>query len=178
MTNTTSILNNEIKLSAKVKAFTLVELVMVITILGVVSIFVLPRFFSKDSFEQRFFVDELISAIKYSQKSAVASGCLTQLRFLSGSYTIHQDRNCFDDTVSTADFVNEVWDPGTFEFGYTRTIDTSLVSVTSTENIIIFDARGRPLTSSLAIAPDITIDITGEVNRQITITQESGWVSL
>lgn len=176
MINTTSILNNEIKPSARVRAFTLVELVMVITILGIVSIFALPRFFSKDSFEQRFFTDELISAVKYSQKTAVSSGCLTRLRFLSSSYTIHQDVNCFN--TSAASFSQDIWDPKIFDFGYTRVIDTNVVSVTSSETIIIFDARGRPLTSTLAIAPDITISITGEVNRQITITQETGWVSL
>ncbi|TBV17466.1 prepilin-type N-terminal cleavage/methylation domain-containing protein [Stutzerimonas kirkiae] len=57
------------------KAFTIVELVMVIVILGILAAVAIPRFFDRRDFDERLYLEELLSAVRYAQKLALASGC-------------------------------------------------------------------------------------------------------
>jgi len=67
--------------------FTLVELVTVLTILGVLAAFLGPRFFSQQPFSDRSYVDELAAALRFTQKAAVISGCPARLTLAAASYT-------------------------------------------------------------------------------------------
>ncbi|EXF45535.1 fimbrial protein pilin [Pseudomonas sp. BAY1663] len=59
----------------KQRGFTIVELIMVIVILGIISAVAVPRFFDRKVFDERFYFEEILSAVRYAQKLAVASGC-------------------------------------------------------------------------------------------------------
>ncbi|WP_321530201.1 prepilin-type N-terminal cleavage/methylation domain-containing protein [uncultured Desulfuromonas sp.] len=52
--------------------FTLVELVVVIVILGILSVTMAPRFFDLGDYQRLAFRDELVSALRYAHKRAVA----------------------------------------------------------------------------------------------------------
>ena len=52
---------------------------MVIVIIGILAAVVGPRFFDRQQFDQRMFYEESLSAVRYAQKLALASGCLTQV---------------------------------------------------------------------------------------------------
>jgi MSHA pilin protein MshC len=54
------------------RAFTLIELVMVIVMLGVLSVYAAPRLFNNNDFYARGFHDETMSLIRYAQKTAIA----------------------------------------------------------------------------------------------------------
>jgi len=54
------------------RGFTLIELVMVMVLLGVLSVYAVPRVFNTKDFYARGFHDETLSLIRYAQKTAVA----------------------------------------------------------------------------------------------------------
>jgi MSHA pilin protein MshC len=72
------------------RGFTLVELVVVISIAGILAAYIAPRFWTQQTFAVRGFVDELAAALRSTQKAAVITGCAAQLTLSPSSYTATQ----------------------------------------------------------------------------------------
>lgn len=133
------------------RAFTLVELIVVILIIGILSISIAPRFFSVNSYQDRRAVDELLVALRYTQQMAMARGGNIQLDLQNNSYTIEL-------TTTGTDLRSPDGIP------YPRIFD----GVTSSTPIIIaYDSLGRRI-------PNNQIDINIG-NRTIRIQQETGY---
>jgi MSHA pilin protein MshC len=87
--------------------FTLVELVVVLSIGGIVAAYIAPRFFDQTTFSQRGYSDELASALRSAQKAAVVSGCPARVTVTSAAYAAAQQAasgnacNASDSTWST-----------------------------------------------------------------------------
>jgi len=60
------------RLLAPQRGFTLVELIAVMVITGVLAAVALPRFFMRGSFDSRAFNDQIVSTLRYAQKTAIA----------------------------------------------------------------------------------------------------------
>ena len=76
--------------SRSTAGFTLVELVIVIVIVGVLSVFAVPRFFGNNVFRERGYYEELTGAVRLSQKAAVATGCPVRFVLSATTYEARQ----------------------------------------------------------------------------------------
>jgi MSHA pilin protein MshC len=147
--------------------FTLIELIMVMVIVGILAIFVAPRFFDKNVFQSRGFADEVQASLRYAQKVAIA-----QRRNACVAFTLPAPSTVTLRIASLA--------------GAGSPCDTDLISLTGDPAYVIiapagiafaalptdfnFDALGRPNPSAL---PTITIV---DASNSITIEAETGYV--
>lgn len=93
--------------STRPGGYTLVELVVVMTVTGILAAFIAPRFWNQQSFSDRGYADELAAALRLTQKAAVISGCPARLVLQANSYSAAQQAasgntcNSADTTWST-----------------------------------------------------------------------------
>ncbi|KDE40079.1 MSHA pilin protein MshA [Nitrincola lacisaponensis] len=78
------------------QGFTLVELILVLVLLGVLTAIVLPRF-TQTGFAAYGYTEELASAIRFAQQSAVAANQPITLVFTTGGYRICRGSLCPSD---------------------------------------------------------------------------------
>jgi len=150
-----------------VSGYTLVELVVVISILGILAAVMGPRFFDQQTFSQRSYADELASALRAAQKAAVISGCPAKLTLTSSTYTANQQ-------VAAGNGCN------TASSTYSTPLlggDGSAISGTAPSGITVsptgsflFDTQGRLISS-----PGTTLTIG---SRTITIVAGTGFVQV
>ncbi|MHA6492110.1 prepilin-type N-terminal cleavage/methylation domain-containing protein [Pseudomonas borbori] len=149
------------ELKLRRQGFTLVELIMVMVIIGTLAAVIGPRFFDRQVFDERMFYEESLAAVRYGQKLAVASGCLTQVSLGAGGYHLRQAANC-----NSGAYNREVVGPdGTSPYANLQVPNG--VAVTATNFPVVFDSQGRPLDG----AASATI---GTFN--ISVTAETGMV--
>lgn len=123
-------------------AFTLIELIMVVVIIGVLAAVAGPRFYSADTFDTRFEYETLKAQMRYAQSYSVASGCYTAFDFSSSLGTIQRDADC--DKSNGYCFNVSVVDPDT-------RLDYEVVTGSTTVPTsirIIFSPRGEAFLSN------------------------------
>ncbi len=81
--------------------FTLLELVAVMVIVGILSAAVLPRLMDDPDFEQRGYIDEIASSLRYAQRIAIASGCDVSFTIDAAGYSASQ-RSSLDNCKSNS----------------------------------------------------------------------------
>lgn len=84
------------------------ELILVVVLIGILSAFAMPRFFDKNVFLERGFHDEVVAALRYAQKLAVATHCPVQMKIDTNGYRLRRptDRGQCDAALADVD-----WDP-------------------------------------------------------------------
>ena len=129
----------------KQRGFTMVELIVVLVILGLLSVYAVPRFFDAQSFNQRGFYNETLNAVRYAQQYAVATNCDVQVNLTTNGYSLkHPTVNC-----NTADFDQDVPHPARIGNAFSGTDTGVTVSPATTFS---FNALGVPsFGSNLAI---------------------------
>lgn len=65
------------------RGFSLIELVVTMIIVGVLAVSVLPRWWGNSGFDERTFRDRVVAALRYAQKSAIATRLTTCASFSS-----------------------------------------------------------------------------------------------
>lgn len=136
----------------KTQGFTFVELIVVILIVGILSAYIAPRFFSTDTFEHRATSDEIISSIRRAQQLSMTRGESYMFVLTSSDYAVQKS----DGT--------DIQHPDGSSTSVKNFHDGNLVL---TPVSIRFDSLGRPI-------PNTTKTISvGAIN--ITVEQETGY---
>jgi MSHA pilin protein MshC len=132
--------------------FTLVELVLVIVLVGIISAVAIPRFFDRNTFEERGFFNVALSAVRYAHKLAVASGCHIAVSVNASGITLLRDATCSGTT-----FTQPIHRPGSND----SFSEAAPGGVAVGSAAFYFDGAGRPYTSAtttlLATALDISV---------------------
>lgn len=112
---------------------------MVMVIIGILASVVGPRFFDRQVFDQRMYYEQSLSTVRYAQKLALASGCLTRVSLSqAGGYQVRQAAGC---TSGAFDLAVPGPDGGSLD-------DAEVpdgVSITTSNFPLVFDSLGRPL---------------------------------
>jgi len=156
--------------------FSLIELVTVIVIIGVLAAFAVPKLATSFSgFEQYAFRQDVLTAVRYAQKTASAASCEIQVKLDASddevTLTYDDAANCGDPT--TDNFNEPVPDPtGGDPTGgdFTVTPDPDGAGNLTTSNPIVFDHfgghRSGPTNINFANADTIEVNnVTGYVQE-------------
>ncbi len=147
--------------------YTLTEAVLIISIIGILGAVAAPRFLGPNEADLQFFRQDVLSALRYGRKLAVASRCPVQVDFSSSSYELLQRANC-----ESGGYSQDVFDPATGVSGFSQSAPSG-VTLSSTLDPLYFDALGRVVDAS-----DATTDVTISVGAlTISARGESGFIN-
>lgn len=139
------------------RGFTLTELITVMVIVGILAVAALPRFFDRNVFDSRAYYDQVISTLRYAQKTAIAQHRFVCVAFTASSITLTYGATnaCGSDLTSPA--------------GVTPYTVTAPSGVTLSNGVdFYFDALGKA-----SAAQDIAV--SGYATR-IFVVAETGYV--
>ena len=141
------------------------ELIVVMILTGILAATVVPRL-NISGIEESGFFSELLSAIRFAQKIAVASGCYVQVQVdaANDKYTALKSDTC----IADADYNTPVANPGGYSGGNlegSAPDDIELDAAT-----ITFDKIGRA-TGSVGVP----IKVVGAATRRIQVEAETGF---
>ena len=70
--------------------FSLFELIIVVVLLSILSVFALSSLFDQDEFAARGFFDDTVNAVRFAQKLAISTGCEVQVSIGATGYQLSQ----------------------------------------------------------------------------------------
>ncbi len=184
-------------------AFTMIELITVMVVVGVLSAVAVQRFFSNSTFEAREYADQAKAILRYAQKLAIAQNRPIYVSATGNRFAVCSASACGAATLISA--------PGGSNSGSTVTqaqctlagsyvstwlceakpASVTLASSRTTEaggaaSFVFFDAMGRPFNAADAAPPNgyvssftqaLTLTFTGSgSNYVVTLEPETGYV--
>lgn len=146
--------------------FTLVELIVIVVIVGVLAVFVVPRFFDAQVFSGRGFDDRVRATLRYAQKAAIASRRNVCVAIAATTVQLSQAQNA----GAAAPCTLAVIDPATQRpFDASNVVAPAGVTLSASAANFYFDALGKP-------NPDAAVTATVGGRPAITVERETGYV--
>ncbi len=145
------------------RGITLVELVVTLSILGILAAVAMPRFFTTSRFAEMGHADAVLSALRYAQRAAVTSGCDTRVRVGADGFDLWlRAAGCH-----SGDFTRALSRPGG-----THWAGSTPVGVRSGVLDLYFDGAGVPHLTASGDPLDgaRTVNIGGQVLRVEPVT--------
>ena len=168
-------------LSVKKNGFTMIELIMVITLIGVLSYFAATRI-ETNTFDERYYSDDIVSAYRYAQKFALSTGCQVQVTVNNSGFALFSNVNCVAGGASTFSqpilrpwsntaFVNQAAVPANFQLQ-----DTSNNPINTNINTVFYP-QGWACTADGESTTTVTIQLVGtSATRILNIVCSTGFV--
>lgn len=149
----------------RIRGFTLIELIIVLVMLGAFSLYAAPKFFDQGGFNEYAFHKELITAIRYAQKTAVATGCDIRVIVDSGTdgYALYYQPGGYTDCGATENPVPHPLQSGNFARAASA---QEAVDVTSGLDIVFDPLGGTPSGGT----------VTFSSGRSLAVEAETGYV--
>ena len=148
----------------KFAGFSLFELVIVIVLVSIMSVFALGSLFDADEFAARGFFDDTINAVRFAQKLAISTGCEVRVSTSATGYQLLQSSTC-----SASDFANPVANPASRDNNYENFNMPSGFGLSPTTTIT-FNALGVPGSDEVVTLSD------GATSYSFTISGQTGLV--
>jgi MSHA pilin protein MshC len=151
------------------RGFTLVELITIIVILGIMAVVAAPRFFEKNTFDSRGYYDQVISTLRFAQKTAIAQHRVVCVAFDANIITLTIDSDVPADGACNAAPAGNLTGPsGLSPYSIEAPGDVTFTAPAA-DSTFSFDSLGR------AIAPPGVISVSG-YSGSITVEAETGYV--
>ena len=145
--------------------FSLIELITVIVLLGILSVFAVGRLSSPDQFAVKGFFNDTVNAVRFAQKLAVSTGCDVQVNMTALGYQLRQSSTC-----TASDFSLVVDNPANRSNLYQNLGSGFSVAPVSA---IVFNARG-----ALATGVDVIYTVSSDgVDYPFTVFGQTGLVN-
>ncbi len=154
---------------SQMAAYTIVELVTVLVIVGLLAAVSLPRFFSSNVFTTAGFANEVRAGLRHAQSVAIASGCDVRVSLTISSLTLQR----WVGGASCSDHAGTLTTLTRFEGGaFTAAVPSGL---SPTPFSLYFDMLGKPWDagSGTALGSALAIAIGTET---VTVNPETGLV--
>jgi MSHA pilin protein MshC len=159
------------RLAAPSNGFTMTELVIVIVLLAIVSVYAASRL-NRSTFETRAVYDQLAAQLAHARRTAIA-----QRRPVCVHLTAAQSVLFYGDATPACPGGNGVPSPsGTtpFTVGAGSTVFSAAPAL---PQVLRFDAAGRYLTATGGVPlSSLVLTVTGDGALQLTVERESGYV--
>lgn len=173
-------MNSSVQASAQPRwrrgGFSLVELVVILSIAGIIAVVAIPRLVGTGTFESRGFYDQAEAVVRFAQKTAIAQ---RRLVFVVVPVTGDRISACYD--AACASPASRVLTP--FQFpgaALAKCANDATWLCAGTPNGVTlsplafsFDGLGRPSAATTIV---FTSTIAGDPPRQIAIAAETGYV--
>ncbi|WP_333005418.1 prepilin-type N-terminal cleavage/methylation domain-containing protein [Vibrio coralliilyticus] len=149
------------------RGFTLIELIMVIVLLAVVSVYAASRYVGKSSFDAQLMEEAVLSSLRLTQLRAM------NRNGLCGRWIVEENKAIDMAASITSGACTTIFPANTNDSSFVDANEDSVSLTISSGNFIDFDSLGRPSQCSTNVCT-VTIQGQSGTSRFICINSEGG----